>query len=169
MLLRHGSLLALLMVSLGSSVALAQTDSRPQPGSGSQNRMERGKQRWMSELNLTSEQRQKIEAIYNQNKAQIQQQRQALRQGMQELGDMMVGTATSDQIRVKQRQVAALQAQVMQAQSEQILAIRDVLTTEQRRKFAELMRGRRRRGGPDNRQPGNRQPSGSDNRQGLLR
>ncbi|MCL1467898.1 Spy/CpxP family protein refolding chaperone [Argonema galeatum] len=107
------------------------------------------------ELNLSQDQIQRIQQIHNQYKDRMSQSVQSLRQGQQELQTMMAGTASQDQLRDKHRQVEAIDRQVRQLRFESMLAMREVLTPEQRRQFAQRMQNQRR--GMRNR-PGNRGP-----------
>lgn len=145
----HRSLLAALMLSLGGAIAFASPTLLPQAiaqntqNTEEQRRPERGKARLMQELNLTSEQTQQIQAIRNQYQDRISQRWQAARQAQRELVDLMAGTASEAQVREKHRQVETLKQQVSQIRFDSTLAMREVLTPEQRRQFAERMENRR--------------------------
>lgn len=152
MSLRRVSVLAVLMLSLGSAFAFAHpnspltqaiaqnTEEQPRP----ERRPGRDKSQLFQDLNLTPEQNQQIETIQNQDREQISQRRQALRQARQELVELMAGTASESQIREKYSQVAALQQQVSDLRFDSMLAMREVLTPEQRRQFAEQKQNRGR-------------------------
>lgn len=146
MLLRRASVLAVLMLSLGSAAALVSPNSLlPQATAqdSEQRSPKRGKAQMLQELNLSPEQTQRIEAIQNQYRGQITQRKQAARQAQQELRDLLAGTASADQIRQKYRQVEALKQEVAQVRFDSMLAMREVLTPEQRRQFAERTQNRR--------------------------
>jgi len=170
MLLRRASVLAVLTLSLGSAVAFTQANwfpqataqnteeqpeqQRPEPGPAQnteeqpeQRRPERGpgrdKARLIQELNLTPEQTQRLQAIQNQYQEQVSQRRQAARQARQELFDLMAGTASESQVREKYRQVETLKQQAEDVKFSSLLAMREVLTPEQRRQFAERMQRHR--------------------------
>jgi Spy/CpxP family protein refolding chaperone len=148
MSLRRVSVLAVLMLSLGSAIAFANPNS-PLPQviaqtPEQQRRPIRDKSQLIQELNLTPEQSQQIQTIQNQYREQISQRRQALRQARQELLDLMAGTAAESQIREKYRQVATLQQQVSDNRFDSMLAMREVLTPEQRRQFAERMQNQKK-------------------------
>jgi len=153
MLLRRASVLAVLTLSLGSAVAFTQPNWFPQATAQNteeqpeKRRLERGpgrdKARLIQELNLTPEQTQRLQAIQNQYQDQISQRRQAVRQARQELVELMAGTASENQVREKHRQVEALQQQAEAVKFDSLLAMREVLTPEQRRQFAERMQRRR--------------------------
>ncbi len=153
MFLRHASVLAALTLSLGSAVALTQSNWFPQATAQNteeqpeQRRPERGpgwdKARLIQELNLTPEQTQRLQTLQNQYQGQISQRRQAARQARQELFDLMAGTASESQVRDKYRQVEALKQQAEDVKFDSLLAMREVLTPEQRRQFAERMQRHR--------------------------
>lgn len=138
---------AVLMLSLGSAVAFAAPKALlPQTiAQNTEGRRPHGQywEKLTQELNLTPEQVQKVQAIRDQSKDEIAQRRQAVVQARQELQDLMASTASADQIREKHRQVETLGQQVMDLKFEQMLAIREVLTPEQRRQAASLMQKRR--------------------------
>jgi Spy/CpxP family protein refolding chaperone len=94
---------------------------------------------WLQELNLTPQQVQQIKAIRNQSKNQLSQQRQAVRQAQQDLEALMAGSAPKDKVRDKYNQLKNLRQQLSDTQFENTLAIREILNTEQRHKFTELM------------------------------
>ncbi len=145
MSLRRVSVMFALMLSLGSAVALAPNSLLPQAiaqNTEEQRRPNRYQAKFQ-ELNLTPEQTQQIQTIENQYEAQIAQRKQAVRQAKQELVDLMAGTASESQVRQKYRQVEALQQQVADIRFDSMLAMREVLTPEQRRQFAEGMQNRR--------------------------
>lgn len=148
MSLRRVSVLTVLMLSIGSAFAFAHPNS-PITQAIAQNTEEqrrpgRDKSQLFQDLNLTPEQNQQIETIQNQNREQISQRKQALRQARQELVELMAGTASESQIREKYSQVAALQQQVSDLRFDSMLAMREVLTPEQRRQFAEQKQNRGR-------------------------
>lgn len=146
MSLRRVSVLAVLMLSLGSAVAFAPNSLLPQAiaqNTEEQRRPNRHQAQLFEELNLTPEQTQQIQAIQNQYQDQISQRRQAVRQARQELLELMAGTASESQVREKYRQVETLKQQVEETRFDSMLAMREVLTPEQRRQFAERMQNRR--------------------------
>lgn len=101
----------------------------------------------MRELNLSADQMTKIQQIRTRYRDQLKNDRDAARQAQQELRTLMAGTATDDQIREKFRQVKDLRAKAADAQFNSMLEIRNVLSVEQRQKFAarmEKQRGRMR-------------------------
>ncbi len=105
---------------------------------------------WLRDLNLTTDQMQKIQAIRRQSREQIDRQRQATQQAQQELRSLMMSDASVAQIREKYRQVKTLREQLADAQFDSLLETRQVLNADQRRKFAERMQHRRE---PNGREP----------------
>jgi Spy/CpxP family protein refolding chaperone len=108
--------MAVLILSLGSAVAEAAPKALlPQMIAQTTEGKLHQAPHWdkiMQELNLTSEQTQKIQAIRTQYKDQIAQRHQAFLQAKRELKDLMIGTASEDQVREKHSQVEALEQQV---------------------------------------------------------
>lgn len=145
MLLRHASIVSVALIILGGAVALAKPyplfsqtfaqNTSPLPPKQRPSKL-------MEQLNLTPDQKQKIKAIHQKYKEQINQDKQALRQANQELRNFMAGTATVEQIRTKHEQVQSLRHDLEKLSFESMLATREVLTPEQRLQFAQLMERR---------------------------
>jgi Spy/CpxP family protein refolding chaperone len=95
------------------------------------------------QLNLTADQKQKMQAVRDRYKDQISQRMQAVRQARQELATMMTGTANASEMREKHRQIMGLRQQLEEVQFESTLAMREVLTPEQRSQLAQMMQQRR--------------------------
>jgi Spy/CpxP family protein refolding chaperone len=74
----------------------------------------------------------RLGTIENQYSDQITQFSQELRKAERELTELMVSTASVTQIQEKERQFEALQIQAAQLYFDKSLAIREVLTPEQR-------------------------------------
>jgi Spy/CpxP family protein refolding chaperone len=154
MLLRRISLMGIVLITFGSSLAAFEPDLILSPVAAqtkppTSRSLRKG---WLQELNLTSQQLAQIEQIRNQSKQQNSSARQALRQAQQELVTLLGGNASKEQLRSKYNQIRGLRQQLADAEFENTLAIRDVLTLEQRQKFIELMFKRRR---PDSPASGN--------------
>ncbi|WP_448532643.1 Spy/CpxP family protein refolding chaperone [Parathermosynechococcus lividus] len=98
-------------------------------------------------LNLTPEQRQQLQAVRQQYQSRMEQTRNQLRTAKEELRQMMSGTASDDQIRAKHQQVRELENQMASLRFESMLAMRSILTPQQRQALATQMQQRR---------PGNR-------------
>lgn len=106
-------------------------------------RLEARKGRLIEELNLSFAQQQQLEAIRQQRQLEMQSLKQRVRDLRQEMEQLMASNASQDQLRSKFQQVQALKNQIAEARFEQMLAMREVLTPEQRAKFNELMLQRR--------------------------
>lgn len=147
MSIRRISAIAVLILTLGSTAAAIAVPNPVEPQTIAQNQPRNrpgGKQGGMFEkLNLTADQKQKMQAVRDRYKDQISQRMQAVRQGRQELQTMMAGTATASQIRDKNRQIMGLRQQLEEVQLESMLAMRELLTAEQRSQLAQLMQQRR--------------------------
>ncbi|MEH2094877.1 Spy/CpxP family protein refolding chaperone [Nostoc sp.] len=145
MLIRRVSILAVAMIALGSTIALAkptllsrQVIAQTPTNLSRSNRAKSGG--WLKDLNLTSQQLQQIKEIRRQSKQQIAQKSQEIRQGQQELHDLIAGTtATKEQVRDKYNQIKLVKQQLADIQFENTLAIREILNPEQRQKFADRM------------------------------
>jgi protein CpxP len=139
---------AVLVLSLSAAVAFAAPTKGLLSQVVAQTTGERGHrgQFWstfLQELNLSQDQVQKIQDIRNQYKSQLAQPHQDLADANQKLRDLLVsGTATDDEIRTQHSKVEALQQQLADAGFEQMLAIRAVLTPEQRQRAADLIQQR---------------------------
>ncbi|MEH2379764.1 MAG: Spy/CpxP family protein refolding chaperone [Nostoc sp.] len=144
MLIRRVSILGVTMLALSSTIALAKPTlvsrqviaqsptSVPRTNGGKSGG-------WLKDLNLTSQQLQQIKQIHNQSKPQITQKSQVIRQGQQELHELIAGTATKEQVRDKYNQIKLVQQQLADVQFENTLAIREILNPDQRQKFADRM------------------------------
>jgi Spy/CpxP family protein refolding chaperone len=143
MWLRRVSLWSVLLLALGSAIALIKPNS-PFPESALQNlgaQKDAGQRefRLMEQLNLNPEQKQKLTTIYSQYKDRIVQHKYAVRQATKELRELMVSNASTDEVRAKYQQVAVVRQQLEATSFESMLAMRDVLTPNQRSQFAQLM------------------------------
>ncbi len=147
MSLRRISIASALLLSLGGAVALANPNPLfPQsiaqnpggPGQGGP-----GQMRLMEELNLTAEQQQRMQGIRSKYEGNISQRQQELRQAAEQLSQLMAGNASTPQIRAQHDRVQDLSQQLGDLRFESMLEMRDVLTVEQRNRFAQLMEQRR--------------------------
>ena len=138
---------AFLMLTLGSATAATAVPNPVEPQTIAQNQRPNrpgGKQGGMFEqLNLSADQKQKMQAVRDRYKDQVSQRMQAVRQARQELEAMMAGTASASQMRGKHRQIIGLRQQLEEVQFESTLAMREVLTPEQRSQLAQMMQQRR--------------------------
>ncbi|MFN4066703.1 MAG: Spy/CpxP family protein refolding chaperone [Thermosynechococcus sp.] len=132
------SLAALLVCSALSPLVAIAPSTFADPGYGGP--------RWganLENLNLTPEQRQRLQAVRQQYQGQMEQTRNQLRTAKQELRQMMSGNASEDQIRSKHQQVRQLENQLASLRFESMLAMRGILTPQQRQALATQMQQRR--------------------------
>ena len=149
MFLRRVSVLSLLMLSLGTTAAFAAPNPKQshhqysdaiaqQQGS----KIHGEKDNLFDKLNLSPEQKAKIESIRAQSKNQLTNQLEAFKQAQQELRTLMASNADSNQIRDKHNQLMAMKQQLESVQFESRLAMREVLTPQQRAQLDQLMKQR---------------------------
>jgi periplasmic protein CpxP/Spy len=113
-----------------------------------QNRGDRGDgmDKLLEQLDLTPEQSQNIEAIKEQSKTATESLRSQMQTQHQEMRSLLASDASTEQLRQQHQQVEELHQQLGNNRFETMLRIREVLTSEQRAKIAELMeqhRGKR--------------------------
>jgi periplasmic protein CpxP/Spy len=148
-MLRHFSIIIALIISLGSTSAIASgkldsivsTAVAQIPTNKTQKQLKKG---WLKELNLTSQQLQQIQAIRQKSKGDIARKRQALQKAKEELEALMANTAPQDEVRKKYANLKALRQELNDTQFENTLAIREILNPEQRIKYANHMYKKRR-------------------------
>jgi len=99
--------------------------------------------RILKQLNLTPEQLQKLKAISDRQLTQIRDLAQQSRQANKELRDMLAGIESSDVIRAKHTQVLNLQQELRKQHFERMLAMREILTLQQRSQLNEVMKKNR--------------------------
>ena len=93
----------------------------------------------IQQLELTEAQRQEIEQIHRQYRKRILQRKKDLDLLQQQLADMMAGDASIDSIRAKNQELVMLRQEIGELRFESMLATREVLSLEQRRKFREFV------------------------------
>ncbi len=98
---------------------------------------------FLQELNLSPTQKQQIEQIRHQYQEQINLKNQTLHSAQQKLMEMMTGTDSKEAVRYQCQQVLSLRQELEKLRFESILDTREILTPEQRQKFAEIMQSRR--------------------------
>lgn len=99
--------------------------------------------RVLKQLNLSPEQLQKLKTIRDRQVTQIRDLGQQSRQANKELRDMLAGTESSDVIRSKHTQVLNLQQELRKQHFERMLAMREILTPQQRSQLNEIMQKHR--------------------------
>lgn len=148
MLIRRISAIVVLMFTLGNTAAATAVPSPAPAETIAQNqqpdRPARKQGGLFDKLNLSADQKQKMQAVRDRYKDQVSQRMQAVRQARQELETMMSSpTANVSQMRDKHRQIMGLRQQLEEVQFESTLAMREVLTPEQRTQLSQLMQQRR--------------------------
>ncbi len=99
--------------------------------------------RMLKQLNLSTDQLQKLKVIRDRDASSIRELGQQSRQANKELRDLMAGTASSDVIRAKHNQVLNLQQELQKQHFERMLAMREILTPQQRSQLSEIMQKNR--------------------------
>jgi Spy/CpxP family protein refolding chaperone len=124
------------------TASLAQSPTPPAPG---QERPMRGRGQGdiLQQLNLTPEQTRQVQEIRQRSMPKMQQTRQNLQQARQELDQLISSNASERQIQDKFRQVQSLKQEMATIRMENLLAIRAILTPEQRQQYNTLMQQRR--------------------------
>lgn len=89
----------------------------------------------MKELNLTPEQKEKLKAIRSQNKGDRKENRQEMKKLREELETAMRGSASDSELKSKFEAIQKKQQEFAKERFEHVLAIRAILTPEQRAKF----------------------------------
>jgi periplasmic protein CpxP/Spy len=95
------------------------------------------------ELNLSSDQIQKLQQLRKNAQGKTKESRKILQANKQELNQLIQGNASADRVRQKRQQVQSLQREIADTNFEQTLAIREILTPEQRVKLQQIMEQRR--------------------------
>jgi Spy/CpxP family protein refolding chaperone len=93
----------------------------------------------LKQLNLSPDQLQKLKAIRDRDLPKIKELSGQSRQANQELRELLAGTASSDVIRAKHNQVLTLQQELRKQNFERMLAMREILTPQQRSQLTEIM------------------------------
>ena len=142
MLPRRVYVLALVLLSVGGAITLAQPQIRwsQLDAQAQQSPPVHGQRHGLiQELNMTPAQIRQMQAIRKQYKDPIAQRAAQLRQAQQELQVLIASTDPGDKVRQQHDQVKALQQQLGDLRFESMLATRQILNPDQRRKFVEYM------------------------------
>jgi periplasmic protein CpxP/Spy len=145
---------------LTGTAAYADSSSRSllaqaTPSQAPEGEMGRGRmgEKWGQELNLTADQQAQIKSIRDQERTASESLRQQMKTARERLETLMAGNADEAQIRQQHQQVQQIGQQLGDRRFEMMLKVRNVLTSEQRTKAAQLMKqheGRHRWGGNKN-------------------
>ncbi len=127
-----------------SQPAIAQSTPQPSPSTRSTTKFSNPiEAAVLAQLNLTPDQKQKIQSLNETYQSQMGQIMQTIRQTSQEYRQMMNGdTATDAQLREKHRQLQEASQQMGNVGFEHELAVRNVLTPDQRKQKAAIMSDR---------------------------
>lgn len=99
--------------------------------------------RFLQQLNLSSEQQQQIQSIRDKYKGQMDEQRDAMQDARQQLGDLMASDASVEQLRALHNEVMRLQQNMANLRFESMLETRQVLTPTQRQELSQMAQERR--------------------------
>ncbi len=130
-------------IALGTGYAAAEPwgDGSPGPhgkGHGMYGKPEEGRHQWLEKLNLSAGQKEKIEAIRDEQREAVKATSEQLRAEHEKMRDMMQGDATDAQLREQHGKIHALRTAVTEARFESFLKIRALLTSGQRKRMAKL-------------------------------
>ena len=145
MISRKTVMLAILAGSLLAPTAFARG---PHGGKG---RHGKHMKKVLEALDLTEAQKTKIKEIRKSGKDSVRNKREDARKHHEELHAAMLAGKSKAELSAMHEKIIAGKTAMMRARFEQMLAIRDVLTEEQRAAFFEAMQrrhGRHHRGGP---------------------
>jgi len=93
----------------------------------------------LQQLDLTPEQSEQIEAIKEQSKTRMEDLKQQMRSQREQMKSLLANDADAEEIRTQHQEAQDLHQQAANNRFETMLEIREVLTSEQRAKIAELM------------------------------
>jgi Spy/CpxP family protein refolding chaperone len=115
----------MLTAALGFRAGRALADER---GDSSIDKMVR-------ELDLTAAQMEKLKVIHAQALQQIKPKKAAMNKTNDDLESLLQGKATGDELRAKFGELVSRQEEFARARFDKLLAIREILTPEQRKKL----------------------------------
>jgi protein CpxP len=127
----------------GAAVAQLQTQRGDRgPGFGPGEPGERA-ERLFEELDLTEAQVEQIRSLRQAARDEMQDLHETLWTERETLHDLMAGEATEAELRAKHDEIQTLHREVADQRFENMLAVREVLTPEQRAELGQLMEQRR--------------------------
>lgn len=94
-----------------------------------------GLRQMVEELNLTDEQKEKAKKIHQDGRDAIKAKREAMKKAHDELEAAIQGKATDDEVRAKFAALQKVQEDFAKARFEKVLALRAILTPDQRAKM----------------------------------
>lgn len=144
--LHRSSLLAgvvTLLLATGAIAPVALAEPIAQAGAGFEDGSGPRSERWEQRLNLSPDQRQRINSIRSQNRDQMRSTSDALRQARKRLSDLLGSNASESEIRQQRQQVESLSQRLRDARFDSMLRVRSILTPQQRQELAQQMEQRR--------------------------
>jgi Spy/CpxP family protein refolding chaperone len=144
-MIRRAAIIAGLLAVVGGGVAfraMSQGDSGSRFSDSTGQFLAQGAPDRMRDLNLSPDQMQRIRTIRQQYKDRLRIDREAARVAQEALRSAMASNLPRDRVEEKFRQAQTAREKAATTQFESMLAMREVLTLEQRQKVAERM-GRR--------------------------
>ncbi len=113
-------------------------------GSGFKGRRRRkgGMKQIFQQLDLSTEQQERIKAIRQESKQNNSSLRQEMKQAQEKMRKLMVSDTSDSELRKQHEQIQSLKQKLGNQRFETMLKIRQVLTPEQRTKMAELKQQR---------------------------
>ncbi|MDG2991384.1 Spy/CpxP family protein refolding chaperone [Candidatus Synechococcus calcipolaris G9] len=131
-----GTLAPTVMVATPS---FAQSEGQPSRGRWGDRQPGEG----LSNLNLTPEQTQQMQAVRQQYQGQMEQTHNQLQTARNQMKELMNSGASESQIQAKFREVQELQNRMANLRFESMMAVRSILTPEQRQQLTTQMQQRR--------------------------
>lgn len=95
-------------------------------------------QKMAKELNLTPDQKAKMKSIRQNGREEMKAKRDALFAAREDLENSLRGAATDEELKKKFEALQKIQQEMAQGRFEKVLAIRAILTPEQRAKFKSM-------------------------------
>lgn len=137
------SLAAMAVFALGTGLAVAEPwedGSRGHGGMahGMYGRPEEGRHLWLEKLNLSADQKDKIDQIRNDQHEAVKGAIEQLRGEHEKMREMMQGNATDAELREQHGKIRALRLTIGDARFESFLKIRAVLTKGQRKRMGKM-------------------------------
>ena len=125
-----------------NTTLLSQQPSEAPPYRGKRNRG-RGWERMLQQLDLTSEQTEKIDAIRAESRQEYEALREEMRDSHQQMRSLLSSDASSNELRQQHRAMQRLRQKMSDRRFETMLEIREVLTPEQREQIVQLIKNNR--------------------------
>jgi periplasmic protein CpxP/Spy len=101
--------------------------------------------RLWQELNLTPQQKQRMNDIHQKSTAKMRGYKKSLAKAQKELAELRNSRATSSRITQKQNEIASIQLQISELRKEYTAAMKEILTPEQWTKLQKLKKERQGR------------------------